>query len=199
MPHDCYSLISIWGNKKAIDEVEKWKSQVTQRKEQNGAEKLRELLILIDSEKSIDLADCTLADDGAMDVGIGQIGLVCRPGRPDQLEIVLTKALFNIDKNVVIYNDYQVEDGSRGASLTMILDGSDIKVFDSFYQYDPEEYDDRSVAAEDFDTYINDDIDQFTMQIESINPRMAETIKKHRKNHNLTDIEKLLKEEFKKI
>lgn len=124
MANNCYNLIEFWGNDKVQAQVKKWNTQLASyeptKDDLNCARAIKDTFY---PELSADElpeygSKWVYQDEASTGSGDDELGLRSAWGNPKELEMRLACLLYPLDKNVIVRNRFNIEDGSEGVSYS---------------------------------------------------------------------------------
>jgi hypothetical protein len=186
MANHCYNLIQFLGNPKVKAQVKRWntelKSYQPTKDDPYCMRAIREVFYPeFAKDAELDMGSKWVhPDEQSIGSDDDELGLQSAWDRPDNLERRLACLLYPLDKNVVVRNLFNIEDGSCGVSYTAAHDTENSYSQVAFVEVD-EDYE-GDIALEGADASEKLRIEEvnvlFDMFLDDM-PHLKKVIKKH--------------------
>ena len=157
MANNCYNTIEIFGNTAVVAQVHEWKklldSYSPTKEDPYCARAIKEVFY---PNTPIDQwpeygSKWVYQDKESIDSPDNGFGLRSAWSSPDELEKHLACLLFEVDKNVIVRNSYNVDDGSLGISYSTPVNDTDAYRQEAFVECDYSDFEEPDEAEEDAD------------------------------------------------
>jgi hypothetical protein len=183
MTDNCYNLLEFLGNTKVKNQAKEWVKAVNELPLNDKENTALIKQILFSTTNKVQLLDTgsswVAVDTDAMSPESDQLALRSHATRPAQLEQQLACLLYKLDKNVIIRNSYNSDDGALGVSYTTPTSPED--AYCQFAEVEPSDDDDEDLVQqlEDLEKEI---LSEFFLDDM---PHLAKVVKKHLKHLDL--------------
>lgn len=192
MANNCYNLMQVFGNSEVKKQVKKWNAALAlyqpTTEDPNCARAIKEIFYTdfkVDEELQFG-AKWVYSDIASTGANEYELGFVSAWIPPEELEKHIACLMHFLDKDVVVRNSFNIEDGSYGVSYTTPLNDTDAYRKEVYEELDNDSFDDIESAEEDLFARLEEaEVDMLTDEFLSDMPRLAETIKKHMPSLNI--------------
>jgi len=184
MANTCWNLFSFYGNQAVIEQIKEWQKGL------DSVEPTEDDKYCMRAIQAVFYPDAK--EDEALDYGSkwvhqdkkafspeeNQLGFQSAWSSPDELQKHLTLLLHKLDKNVLVENSYNIEDGSMGFVYSAINEDGEVCLEVAHAELNREDFDD----IEDADFEQQERLEEW--QVDTVHdlirkvPSIAEVVKK---------------------
>ncbi len=161
MANTCWNLFSFYGNEKVLEQVKQWQKDLDSVKpteEDKHCMRAIRAVFYSDSkeDEALDYGSKWVHQDSeAFSPEENQLGFQSAWSSPNELQKHLTQLLHEFDKNVLVENSYNIEDGSMGFIYTALNSDGDICIQTAHADCDYDDFDDSEDAEIDQQERLN--------------------------------------------
>ena len=185
MANTCWNLFSFYGNQAVIEQIKEWQKGL------DSVEPTEDDKYCMRAIQAVFYPDAK--EDEALDYGSkwvhqdkkafspeeNQLGFQSAWSSPDELQKHLTLLLHKLDKNVLVENSYNIDDGSIGFVYTAVNSSSNVCIQEVNAECNYDDFDNSEDAELDQQERLNEwQIDTVMDLIEEA-PNISETVKKY--------------------
>ena len=185
MANTCWNLFSFYGNEKVAKQVMEWQEALDSVEPTEEDEHcMRAIRIVfypnVNPDEGLDYGSKWVhQDDEALSPEENQLGFQSAWSSPDELQKHLTLLLHKLDKNVLVENSYNIDDGSIGFVYTAVNSSSNVCIQEVNTECNYDDFDNSEDAELDQQERLNEwQIDTVMDLIEEA-PNISETVKKY--------------------
>ena len=185
MANTCWNLFSFYGNEKVTNQVMEWQEALDSVEPTEEDEHcMRAIRIVfypnVNPDEGLDYGSKWVhQDDEALSPEENQLGFQSAWSSPDELQKHLTLLLHKLDKNVLVENSYNIDDGSIGFVYTAVNSSSNVCIQEVNAECNYDDFDNSEDAELDQQERLNEwQIDTVMDLIEEA-PNISETVKKY--------------------
>ena len=185
MANTCWNLFSFYGNEKVTKQVMEWQEALDSVEPTEEDEHcMRAIRIVfypnVNPDEGLDYGSKWVhQDDEALSPEENQLGFQSAWSSPDELQKHLTLLLHKLDKNVLVENSYNIDDGSIGFVYTAVNSSSNVCIQEVNAECNYDDFDNSEDAELDQQERLNEwQIDTVMDLIEEA-PNISETVKKY--------------------
>jgi len=185
MANTCWNLFSFYGNEKVAKQVMEWQEALDSVEPTEEDEHcMRAIRIVfypnVNPDEGLDYGSKWVhQDDEALSPEENQLGFQSAWSSPDELQKHLTLLLHKLDKNVLVENSYNIDDGSIGFVYTAVNSSSNVCIQEVNAECNYDDFDNSEDAELDQQERLNEwQIDTVMDLIEEA-PNISETVKKY--------------------
>ena len=185
MANTCWNLFSFYGNEKVAKQVMEWQEALDSVEPTEEDEHcMRAIRIVfypnVNPDEGLDYGSKWVhQDDEALSPEENQLGFQSAWSSPDELQKHLTLLLHKLDKNVLVENSYNIDDGSIGFVYTAVNSSSNVCIQELNAECNYDDFDNSEDAELDQQERLNEwQIDTVMDLIEEA-PNISETVKKY--------------------
>ena len=184
MANTCWNLFSFYGNEKVAKQVMEWQEALDSvEPTEEDKHCMRAIRIVfypnVNPDEGLDYGSKWVhQDDEALSPEENQLGFQSAWSSPDELQKHLTLLLHKLDKNVLVENSYNIEDGSMGFVYSAINEDGEVCLEVAHAELNREDFDD----IEDADFEQQERLEEW--QVDTVHdlirkvPSIAEVVKK---------------------
>ena len=195
MANSCYNLLEVWGNDQVTKQVSEWNTALdtvdvpSDDEHRMGA--IRKVFYPdAPDAQPIDLgskwvhpdSESTGSDDESL-------GFQSAWSRPEELEKRIACLLFKLDPNVVIRNNFNIDDGTEGVAYTIAKSDSEAVSVEASANFNFDDLDEEDIEDEEEnrrETYREESTDLIS-DLMYLHPHIKPTIKAHQLELELDD------------
>ena len=185
MANTCQNLFSFYGNEKVAKQVMEWQEALDSvEPTEEDKHCMRAIRIVfypnVNPDEGLDYGSKWVhQDDEALSPEENQLGFQSAWSSPDELQKHLTLLLHKLDKNVLVENSYNIDDGSIGFVYTAVNSSSNVCIQEVNAECNYDDFDNSEDAELDQQERLNEwQIDTVMDLIEEA-PNISETVKKY--------------------
>jgi hypothetical protein len=185
MANTCWNLFSFYGNEKVAKQVMEWQEALDSvEPTEEDKHCMRAIRIVfypnVNPDEGLDYGSKWVhQDDEALSPEENQLGFQSAWSSPDELQKHLTLLLHKLDKNVLVENSYNIDDGSIGFVYTAVNSSSNVCIQEVNAECNYDDFDNSEDAELDQQERLNEwQIDTVMDLIEEA-PNISETVKKY--------------------
>ena len=185
MANTCWNLFSFYGNEKVTKQVMEWQEALDSVEPTEEDEHcMRAIRIVfypnVNPDEGLDYGSKWVhQDDEALSPEENQLGFQSAWSSPDELQKHLTLLLHKLDKNVLVENSYNIDDGSIGFVYTAVNSSTNVCIQEVNAECNYDDFDNSEDAELDQQERLNEwQIDTVMDLIEEA-PNISETVKKY--------------------
>ncbi len=185
MANTCWNLFSFYGNEKVLEQVKQWQKgldSVQPTEEDKHCMRAIRAVFYPDSkeDKALDYGSKWVHQDNeAFSPDENQLGFQSAWSSPNELQKHLTQLLHEFDKNVLVENSYNIEDGSMGFVYTALNSSGDVCIQTAHADCEYDDFDDSEDAEINQQECLNEWQIDSIMDLISEAPNIADTVKLH--------------------
>jgi hypothetical protein len=191
MANHCWNLFSFYGNERVLEQVKQWQTELDSfeptKDDEYCMRAIRGVFYAnVKSEEQLDYGSKWVHQDtDALDPDENQLGFQSAWSSPDELQKHLTVLLYKLDNHILVENNYNIEDGSRGFVYTAINSKGTTCIQSAYSECDYDEFDDsyeaESAMEERLDEYQKDAVISLILEV----PTASDMVKKHLPHLNI--------------
>ncbi len=185
MANTCWNLFSFYGNEAVIEQIKEWQKgldSVEPTKDDKYCMRAIQAVFYPDAkeDEALDYGSKWVHQDNeAFSPEENQLGFQSAWSSPDELQKHLTLLLHKLDKNVLVENSYNIDDGSIGFVYTAVNSSSNVCIQEVNAECNYDDFDNSEDAELDQQERLNEwQIDTVMDLIEEA-PNISETVKKY--------------------
>jgi hypothetical protein len=185
MANTCWNLFSFYGNEKVVEQVKKWQKgldSVQPTEDDKNCMGAIQAVFYPDTKEDEDIdygSKWVHQDNKSFSPNEYQLGFQSAWDSPDELQKHLTLLLFNLDKNVLVENSYNIEDGSMGFVYTAINSDGNVFIEIAHADLNLDDFDDREDADDDQQERLNEWQEDTVVDLITKVPNIEGTVKTH--------------------
>jgi len=185
MANTCWNLFSFYGNEKVVEQVKKWQEALDSVKPTEDDKFCMGAIRTVfypDAEIGEEIyygSKWVHQDKESLGPDESQLGFQSAWSSPNDLQEHLTLLLHKIDKNVVVENDFNTEDGSMGFVYTAVNEDGEVCLEETSAEVNTEDFEDIEDAQIEQQECLKEwQVDIVTDLIQKV-PSIKETVKRH--------------------
>ena len=185
MANTCWNLFSFYGNEAVIEQIKEWQKgldSVEPTEDDKYCMRAIQAVFYPDAkeDEALDYGSKWVHQDNeAFSPEENQLGFQSAWSSPDELQKHLTLLLHKLDKNVLVENSYNIDDGSIGFVYTAVNSSSNVCIQEVNAECNYDDFDNSEDAELDQQERLNEwQIDTVMDLIEEA-PNISETVKKY--------------------
>ena len=162
MANTCWNLFSFYGNEKVTKQVMEWQEALDSVEPTEEDEHcMRAIRIVfypnVNPDEGLDYGSKWVhQDDEALSPEENQLGFQSAWSSPDELQKHLTLLLHKLDKNVLVENSYNIDDGSIGFVYTAVNSSSNVCIQELNAECNYDDFDNSEDAELDQQERLNE-------------------------------------------
>jgi hypothetical protein len=185
MANTCWNLFSFYGNERVINQVKQWQKgldEVQPTEDDKYCMSAIQAVFYPDAkaDESLDYGSKWVHQDtDAFSPEENQLGFQSAWSSPDELQKHLTLILHKLDKEILVENSYNMEDGGMGFVYTAIDSDGNVCIEIAHTDLNLDDFDDREDADAEQQERLNEWQEDTVVDLITKVPNIEGTVKTH--------------------